>query len=119
MTFLVGSRHEDYGETGMAHLLEHMLFKGTARRRKSQELTDHGASSNGTDVVRPHQLLRNVPATDENLTWALGLEAERMVNCLIAKKDLDSEMTVVRNEFERGENNPTRRADQEGAGGGL
>ena len=47
-------------------------------------------------------------ATDENLDWALAMEADRMVNSLIAQKDLDSEMTVVRNEFESGENNPQR-----------
>ena len=29
MTYLVGSRQENYGETGMAHLLEHLMFKGT------------------------------------------------------------------------------------------
>ena len=46
------------------------------------------------------------PAGDENLKWALELEADRMVNSFVAKEALDKEMTVVRNEFEMGENNP-------------
>src|SRR5512137_759695 len=49
ITYLVGSRHEGYGETGMAHLLEHMLFKGTkARPDVWKLLQDHGAHFNGT-----------------------------------------------------------------------
>ena len=49
VTYLVGSRHEGYGETGMAHLLEHMLFKGTAKRTGIMgELTNHGAQFNGS-----------------------------------------------------------------------
>src|ERR1700751_1506941 len=49
VTYLVGSRHKGYGETGMAHLLEHMLFKGTAKRTGIiGELTNHGAHYNGT-----------------------------------------------------------------------
>ena len=44
MVVLVGSRHEGYGETGMAHLLEHMLFKGTMDHPSIPKvLTDHGA----------------------------------------------------------------------------
>ena len=50
-------------------------------------------------------------ATEDNLKWALDLEADRMVNSYIAKKDLETEMTVVRNEFESGENNPQYRTD--------
>ena len=49
ITYLVGSRHEGYGETGMAHLLEHMLFLQTKTRKDvKKELTDHGAEFNGT-----------------------------------------------------------------------
>src|SRR5215470_8585234 len=49
MTYLVGSRHEGYGETGMAHLLEHLLFKETNTRKDiKQELKDHGAEMNGS-----------------------------------------------------------------------
>jgi len=60
MTVLVGSRHEGYGETGMAHLLEHMVFKGTPEHPKvPKALQDHGASFNGTTQCRSHQLLRN------------------------------------------------------------
>ena len=53
-------------------------------------------------------ILKRFAATDENLDWALDLEADRMVNSYIAKKDLDSEFSVVRNELESGENNPFR-----------
>jgi zinc protease len=109
ITYMVGSRHENYGETGMAHLLEHMLFKGSTHHTDiPKELKDHGARPNGTTWVDRTNYFETFHATDENLTWALELEADRMVNSFIAKKDLDSEMTVVRNEYEAGENSPQR-----------
>ena len=107
VTYLVGSAHENYGETGMAHLLEHLVFKGTPRHPNiPQELTAHGSRPNGTTWTDRTNYFETFAATDENLQWALDLEADRMVNSFIAKKDLDSEMTVVRNEFELGENDP-------------
>ncbi|OYT73167.1 MAG: pseudouridine synthase [Chloracidobacterium sp. CP2_5A] len=109
ITYLVGSRHENYGETGMAHLLEHLLFKGTPRHPDiPKELSEHGARPNGTTWLDRTNYFETFQATEENLRWALDLEADRMVNSFIAKKDLDSEMTVVRNEFESGENSPYR-----------
>jgi len=106
-TYLVGSRHENYGETGMAHLLEHLLFKGSTHHTNiPDELTAHGARPNGSTWFDRTNYFETFSASDENLDWALDLEADRMVNSFIAKKDLDSEFTVVRNEFERGENDP-------------
>ncbi len=108
ITYLVGSRHEGYGETGMAHLLEHMVFKGTPRHPNiPQELTEHGARPNGTTWYDRTNYYETFSASEENLRWALDLEADRMVNSYVAKKDLESEMTVVRNEFESGENDPS------------
>ena len=113
ITYLVGSRHESYGETGMAHLLEHLVFKGTPRHPNiPQELTEHGARPNGTTWFDRTNYFETVPATDENIAWALDLEADRMVNSFIAKKDLESEFSVVRNEFESGENSPSRVLNQ-------
>src|ERR1700684_903964 len=107
MTYLVGSRFEGYGETGMAHLLEHMNFiLSTNGRNIKKELVDHGAQWNGTTDYDRTNYFETVTANDDNLKWALGLEAERMVNMRIEKSLLDTEMTVVRNEFERGENRP-------------
>lgn len=107
VTYLVGSASESYGETGMAHLLEHLTFKGTPKHPNiPQELTSHGARPNGTTWADRTNYFETFAATDENLNWALELESDRMVNSFIAKKDLDSEMTVVRNEFELGENSP-------------
>ena len=107
VTYLVGSRNENYGETGMAHLLEHMVFKGAPKHKDiPHELTAHGASPNGSTNADRTNYFETFAATDLNLDWALDLEADRMVNSFIAKKDLDTEMTVVRNEFESGENNP-------------
>jgi zinc protease len=109
MTYHVGSRHESYGETGMAHLLEHMNFKGTPKHPNiPKELTSHGANANATTSYDRTNFFETFPATSPNLEWALGLEADRMLHSFIAKKDLDTEMTVVRNEFESGENSPTR-----------
>ena len=108
ITYKVGSRHEGYGEKGMAHLLEHMVFKGTPNHPNiPEELTSHGARPNGTTWYDRTNYFETFNATDENLDWALDLEADRMVNSYIAKKDLESEFSVVRNEFESGENSPT------------
>lgn len=105
LTVLAGSRHEGYGETGMAHLLEHLVFKGTPTTRDAKKaLTERGARANGTTSFDRTNYFETLPATDANLEWAIRFEADRLVNCFIAKKDLDSEMTVVRNEFEMGEN---------------
>jgi zinc protease len=107
VTYMVGSRYENYGETGMAHLLEHLMFKGSSQHTNvPQELTEHGSRPNGTTSFDRTNYFETFPATDANLEWAIKLEADRMVNSFIAKKDLDSEMTVVRNEYEQGENNP-------------
>jgi zinc protease len=105
MIYLVGSRHEGYGETGMAHLLEHMNFILTTDGRNiKQELTGHGADWNGTTSYDRTNYFETFKATEENLKWALGLEADRMTKMRIEQQLLDTEMTVVRNEFERGEN---------------
>ncbi|MCF8274460.1 MAG: insulinase family protein [Flavobacteriaceae bacterium] len=108
ITYMVGSRHEGYGEKGMAHLLEHMVFKGTPNHPNiPEELSSHGARPNGTTWYDRTNYFETFNATDENLDWALDLESDRMVNSYIAKKDLESEFTVVRNEFEMGENSPS------------
>jgi zinc protease len=108
MTVLVGSRHEGYGETGMAHLLEHMLFKGSKAFPKiDQALQAHGAAeANATTWTDRTNYYESMPATDKNLEFGLHLEADRLVNSFIRREDLAKEMTVVRNEFEQGENDP-------------
>ena len=107
LTVLVGSRHEGYGESGMAHLLEHMVFKGTPYHPEvPKALRDHGASFNGTTNNDRTNYFETMPATDKNLEFGIALECDRLVNSFVKAEDLLSEMTVVRNEFERGENNP-------------
>jgi len=107
VTYMVGSRHEGYGETGMAHLLEHLQFKGTATRHNIPvEMDKHGARWNASTWLDRTNYYETMTSSPENLTWALGLEADRMTHSLIAEKDRSSEMTVVRNEFEAGENDP-------------
>jgi zinc protease len=109
LTVLVGSRHEGYGETGMAHLLEHMVFKGTPTHGNvPKALRDHGANFNGTTNTDRTNYFETMPATDENLEFGIRLEADRLVNSFVKREDLVSEMTVVRNEFESGENSPQR-----------
>jgi zinc protease len=107
MTYLVGSRHENYGQTGMAHLLEHLLFKGTPTTRNALgEFSRRGLQANGTTSSDRTNYFASFAANPETLKWYLDWQADAMVNSLIAKEDLDSEMTVVRNEMESGENNP-------------
>jgi len=107
VTYLVGSRQENYGETGMAHLLEHMLFKGTPRIADPKaEMTKRGMRFNASTWYDRTNYHETFNASPEDLQWALAMEADRMVNAKVARADLDSEMTVVRNEMEMGENNP-------------
>ena len=109
MTVLVGSRHEGYGEAGMAHLLEHMLFKGTPLHPDVPKvLQDRGAQFNGTTWLDRTNYYETLPASGDNLEFAIRLEADRLVNSFVRGEDLQSEMTVVRNEFESGENSPQR-----------
>ncbi len=107
ITYEVGSRQESYGETGMAHLLEHMVFKGTPSRGNIMDgLGKRGMDFNGSTSFDRTNYHESFTSSDEDLDWVLAMEADRMVNSFIAKKDLDSEMTVVRNEMESGENDP-------------
>ncbi|WP_431050993.1 M16 family metallopeptidase [Roseateles sp. L2-2] len=105
IVYRVGSRHESAGEYGMAHLLEHLLFKGTPTHPKIYEILGRrGVRANaraGADVTRYMARFNADPATMDTV---LEIEADRMVNSLVARSDLDSEMTVVRNEYESGEN---------------
>lgn len=107
MTYLVGSRNENYGQTGMAHLLEHMLFRGTPTLHNAlAEFSRRGLRANGTTSSDRTSFYASFASNPETLDWFIGWQADAMVNSMIAKQDLDSEMTVVRNEMERGENNP-------------
>ena len=109
MTVFVGSRHEGYGEAGMAHLLEHMLFKGTPDHENiPKALQERGARFNGTTWLDRTNYYETLPASKENLEFAIGLEADRLINSYVKAEDLASEFSVVRSEFERGENSPSR-----------
>ncbi len=106
-TIFVGSRHEGYGEAGMAHLLEHMLFKGTALNPDiPKALKDRGANFNGTTWLDRTNYYETLPSSNENLEFAIRLEADRLVNSNMRGEDLISEFSVVRSEFELGENSP-------------
>ena len=110
MTLMVGSRHESYGETGMAHLLEHMLFRGTEKYPDTPKwLKDKGVlNMNGTTWLDRTNYYETLPASDENLEFAIDMESDRLLNSTILAEHLAAEMTIVRNEFERGENSPQR-----------
>lgn len=116
VVYLVGSRNEAVGHTGATHLLEHMLFKGTPTYNKQSGtqiaavLQKQGAVFNADtwyDRTRYYEMLPS-----DQLELAIHLEADRMRNSFIADEDRQSEMTVVRNELERGENDPGRVLDQ-------
>lgn len=109
IVYNVGSKDEGYGEKGMAHLLEHMLFKSTKNLGDiKKQLSDKGGQANGTTWYDRTNYYEIFPSSDENLKWSLQMEADRMINATILQTDLDKEFSVVRNEFEIGENNPTR-----------
>ena len=107
VTYLVGSRHENYGETGMAHLLEHLIFKGSKNfPDPARQFQARGINVNGSTWLDRTNYYLTFPASEGNLRWALAWGADAMIHSFIARKDLDSEMSVVRNEFEMGENEP-------------
>jgi zinc protease len=109
LTYRVGSRHENYGETGMAHLLEHLVFKGSPRHPKVwAEFEKRGLSANGSTNFDRTNYTASFSADEGNLNWYIAWLADSMVNSFIARRDLDTEMTVVRNEMEMGENSPQR-----------
>ena len=109
MTYLVGSRHENYGQTGMAHLLEHMLFRGTPSMPNAlAEFSKRGLAANGTTSADRTNYFATFAADEDTLRWYLSWQADVMVNATISKEELEAEMTVVRNEMERGENSPFR-----------
>ena len=125
IVYMVGSRHENYGETGMAHLLEHLMFKPSANfgikkgtKTPVEILNATGAQFNGTTWFDRTNYYSTFPANEDNLAQMLALEADRMVNAAIDQNDLwnpktnKGEMTVVRNEFEAGENNPVAATGQ-------
>ena len=108
--YRVGSRNEAVGHTGATHLLEHMMFKGTPTFNKDRgtqvaaTLQKIGADFNATTWYDRTNYYETVPS--DKLELALHLEADRMRNSFIADEDRQSEMTVVRNELERGQNEP-------------
>ncbi|HVL74493.1 MAG TPA: pitrilysin family protein [Noviherbaspirillum sp.] len=104
LVYLVGSRHEGPGESGMAHLLEHLVFKGTPTTRDPKaQFVARGMQWNGTTSFDRTNYFATFTPDNDNLSWYIGWLADSMVNSFIAQSDLDSEMTVVRNEFERAE----------------
>ena len=86
ITYLVGSRNENYGETGMAHLLEHLMFKGSPRHQYLwEQMTKRGMQMNGTTGVDRTNYHETFAASDDNLKWAIVMEADRMIHSYIAK----------------------------------
>ncbi|MBI5004287.1 insulinase family protein [Candidatus Kaiserbacteria bacterium] len=117
VTFHVGSRNEAPGHTGSTHILEHLLFKDSKlfNQKNGKAITGHlewmGALVNATTWLDRTNYFELLPK--ERLEDALALEADRMRNSLFNDADLASEMTVVRNEYERGRNNPYELLDEE------
>ncbi|WP_301103337.1 M16 family metallopeptidase [Propionivibrio sp.] len=102
-----GSKLEGYGETGMAHLLEHMLFKSAGRRADlKSDLTALGANWNGTTNADRTNFFETVAAEPEKIDEAIRIEADRFIRASFTKEHLASEMSVVRNELERSDNDP-------------
>jgi len=107
IVYRVGSRHEGSGEAGMAHLLEHMLFKGSPRHPDPRaEFQAHGADFNAETSLDYTAYYETLLATPDNLRFALDLEADRMTRARLVAQDLSREFSVVRNELENGENSP-------------
>ncbi len=117
VTYMVGSRNEVTGTTGSTHLLEHLMFKGTEKFNKANSsdptrlLQNVGALINATTWYDRTNYYANMPI--DHLEMVIEIEADRMRGLLLRDEDRQPEMTVVRNEFERGENDPVRALLQE------
>jgi len=115
LSYQVGSRHENYGESGLAHILEHMLFRGTTTlpaEKRELEMTHRGINGNATTNPDVTQYFQTFASRADTLHWVLQMEADRMRNAAITNEALATEMKVVRNEMERGENKPARMLQQ-------
>lgn len=107
--YKAGSVNEGLGQTGMSHLLEHMLFKGTKTRGPgviSATLQNNGAQFNATTSFDRTNYFETLAS--DRLELGMEIEADRMVNSLFDAAEHRKEMTVVRSEYEAGENNPGR-----------
>jgi zinc protease len=110
VVYHVGSRNEAVGHTGATHLLEHLMFKGTPEYRREKGtaiaavLEALGARFNATTWFDRTNYYETVPS--DRLEVVIRIEASRMRQSLLRDEDRAPEMTVVRNEFERGENSP-------------
>lgn len=117
VTFHVGSRNERPGVTGSTHILEHLLFKDSENfnKQNGNPIMDYlerfGALMNASTWLDRTNYYEVVPK--ENFTKALAMEADRMRGSLFNDTDLSTEMTIVRNEFERSRNNPFELLDEE------
>src|SRR5262249_2984259 len=101
------------GESGMAHVVEQMVVKGTPEPPDIPgAMKDRGAQFNGSTDVDRTNYFETLPASDQNLEFAIRLEADRLINSPIKAEDLATEFSVVRNEFEAGENSPRRGLSQ-------
>ena len=111
LTYKVGSRNETQGVTGATHILEHMMFKGTNKfplkdqKDYSSQMERIGARSNATTSNDRTNYYATLPK--KYVPLAIELEADRMRNLILNKSELAAEMLVVRNEYERRENNPS------------
>ncbi|MBA4234133.1 MAG: insulinase family protein, partial [Ralstonia sp.] len=104
VVYKVGSRNEAVGYTGSTHFLEHMMFKGTPNYNLVESLKPLGADFNATTSYDRTNYFEKVPS--RYLRELITMEADRMRNLSLRQSDRDSEMTVVRNEFEISKNDP-------------
>ncbi len=117
VTYRVGSRHEVTGTTGATHILEHLMFKGSKNfhpgigKGFDTVMDKIGGINNATTWFDRTNYYENLPS--DHLELAVELEADRMRGLLLREEDRKPEMTVVRNEFERGENDPAEALDKE------
>lgn len=109
LTYRVGSRHDPYGATGSAHLLEHMLFKGTPRHpHLLEELNRRGMQFNGSTSFDRTSYSATFPADPATLEWVLAMEADRMMNARLDEAELRAELQVVENEMDAADNDPAK-----------
>lgn len=101
VVYKTGAKHEGPREYGIAHLLEHMAFQNTQRFREiPRELERRGARFNANTNADRTTYYETLPASLENLDYALAMEADRMNAALLTERALQQELVAVKKEWE-------------------
>jgi zinc protease len=108
LTLQVGSRNDRYRKSGMAHLLEHLMFHGTAAYPAPRaEFSRRGLQANASTWYDSTSFFANFATDEDNLFWYLGWLANALAEGRIDRSAIEAELAPLRNEIEIAEGSAT------------